>query len=94
MSSYRLSKAAENDLIEIAEYGDEQFGVTQSNKYRDQLKRRFALIATQPLFFPEVNHIHEGYRRSVCGSHSIYYKIEGDVILIVRILGKQDLSNL
>lgn len=94
MSSYRLSKAAENDLIQIAEYGYEQFGVTQSNKYRDQLKRRFVLIVKQPLFFPEVNHIHEGYRRSVCGSHSIYYKIEKDNILIVRILGRQDLNTL
>ena len=36
-----------------------------------------------------VQHIRKGYRRSVCGVHSIYYRIEEEVI-IVRILGRQE----
>lgn len=90
MRSYLLSKAAEKDLVQIAEYGDQQFGIEQSDKYRNQLSQHFKLIAKQPYFFREVSYIHQGYRRSVCGSHSIYYKIENNFVLIVRVLGRQD----
>jgi len=92
MPNYHLSEAAKEDLIRIAQYGNEYFGVTQSDHYRDQLKRRFLIIAERPLFFPAVDHIRVGYRRSVCGAHSIYYRIEGDSIEIIRIIGRQDVD--
>jgi len=90
MGSYLLSKAAEQDLTGIAIYGDEQFGIAQSNRYRDQLKQRFSTIAEHPSKYPAVNHIRKGYRRSVCGVHSIYYRIAGVSVEIMRILKKQD----
>jgi len=89
---YRLSKAAEEDLIDIALFGDERFGIAQSNRYRGQLKRRFSTLAEQPLLYPAVNHIREGYRRSVCGVHSIFYRIDGKAVEIIRILKNQDPS--
>lgn len=92
MSNYLLSEAAKDDLIEIAQYSDENFGVVQSDNYRDQLKRRFLVIAERPLFFPAVDHIRVGYRRSVCGTHSIYYRIEGNSVEIIRIIGRQDID--
>jgi toxin ParE1/3/4 len=92
MSNYRLSEAAKEDLIIIAQYGDENFGVVQSDHYRDQLKRRFLVIAERPLFFPAVDHIRSGYRRSVCGAHSIYYRVESDYVEIIRIIGRQDIN--
>ena len=75
MRKYRLVEAAKEDLISIAQYGDEHFGVAQSNRYRDQLKQRFSVLAETPLLYPAVDHIRDGYRRSVCGVHSIYYRI-------------------
>jgi plasmid stabilization system protein ParE len=36
----RLAPAAEHDLINIALYGMEQFGIEQSEEYRDKLKQR------------------------------------------------------
>jgi toxin ParE1/3/4 len=90
VSDYRLSEAAKEDLIGIALYGDERFGASQSNRYRDQLKHRFSVLAAQPLLAPTVEYISAGYRRSVCGVHSIYYRIEGDGIEIIRVLGRQD----
>jgi toxin ParE1/3/4 len=83
---YRLAEAAKEDLIVIAIYGDEHFGIAQSNRYRDQLKNRFSLLAEQPFLYPKVDHIRTGYRRSVCGVHSIYYRIDGESVDIVRIL--------
>ena len=90
MPNYRLSENAKEDLIRIAQYGDEQFGLAQSDQYRDQLKRRFSMLADAPLLYPAVDHIREGYRRSVCGVHSIYYRIAAGTVEIMRILGRED----
>ena len=92
MHKYRLTQRAEDDLIAIARFGDERFGVAQSNRYRDLLKRRFFLLAEQPRWYPTVDHIRPGYRRSVCGAYAIFYRVEADVVEIVRILKHQDLS--
>ena len=90
MADYRLSQEARKDLMDIAIYGDENFGVAQSDKYRDQLKLHFELLAEQPKLFSAVDYIKPGYRRSVCGKHSIYYRIENSGVEIIRVLGRQD----
>jgi len=82
MSNYRISKAAREDLFIIAQYGDVTFGIPQSDRYRDLLKQRFSLLAKHPLLYPSVDYIRLGYRRSVCGVHSIYYRIDKDTIEI------------
>ncbi len=92
MADYRLSGAAEEDLIAIVQYGDEQFGLKQSDQYREKLKHRFSALADNPLLYPAVDHIGKGFRRSVYGSHSIYYRIEEQGVLVLRILGQQDTS--
>ncbi|MEQ1816447.1 MAG: type II toxin-antitoxin system RelE/ParE family toxin [Nitrosomonas sp.] len=92
MPEYRLTGAAEEDLIEIAQYGDEHFGIAQSGRYREQLKKRFSQLAAHPMQYAAVDQIYSGYRRSVCGAHSIYYRIDPTEIIIVRILGRQDPS--
>ncbi|MBF0444105.1 MAG: type II toxin-antitoxin system RelE/ParE family toxin [Magnetococcales bacterium] len=94
MPDYRLAEAAKEDLIVIAQFGDEHFGLAQSDRYRDLLKQRFLILAEQPFLYPEVDHIRAGYRRSVCGVHSIYYRIEGEFVEIVRILGRQDTKKI
>lgn len=90
MPDYRLSEAAKEDLIGIAQYGDEKFGLKQSSQYRDLLKARFSVLADTPLLYPAIDHIRKGYRRSVCGVHSIYYRIEGKDVEIMRVIGRQD----
>jgi len=92
VAKYRLSKLAEEDLLVIAEYGDEHFGIAQSDRYRDQLKQRFSVLAKQPYLYPTVDDIRKGYRRSVCGVHSIYYRIDVQGVEITRVLGRQDLK--
>ena len=94
MYELRISQDAKEDLILIAQYGDENFGIAQSDRYRDLLKQRFFILSEQPFLYPSVNHIRKGYRRSVCGVHSIYYRIENNAIEIVRVLGRQDITVL
>jgi toxin ParE1/3/4 len=90
VANCRLSDAAEADLIKVAQFGDERFGVAQSDRYRNALEMRFRLLAESPFLYPAISHIRPGYRRSVCGVHSIYYQIASKGVLIVRVLGRQD----
>jgi toxin ParE1/3/4 len=39
-----------------------------------------------------VDDIRAGYRRSVCGIDSIYYRVQGDSVEIMAIIGQQDLD--
>lgn len=91
MPEYRLTHAAEQDLLQIALFGIERFGALRARTYYDRLVRRFEELATHPERYRKVDHIRKGYRRSVCGIHSIYYRIDGDFVDIIRVLGQQDL---
>lgn len=94
MPNYRLSQMAKQDLLNIATYGDEHYGVKQSDLFRERLIKRFELLSEQPLLYPAVEHIRAGYRRSVFDRLSIYYRIDPDGITITRILGQQSLEHI
>jgi toxin ParE1/3/4 len=92
MAGYRLSPAAEADLYRIWLYGVEQWGVLEADRYYAALFQRFDQIAANPLQYPAVDDVREGYRRSVHGRDSIYYRCEGDLVEIMAIIGQQDLN--
>jgi toxin ParE1/3/4 len=93
MANYRLSQTAKQDLIRIHQYGTEKFGESQADKYFDSFYHYFDIISQRPLAFESVDFIRKGYRRCVCGSDSIYYRIKDDVVEIMTIIGRQDLDN-
>lgn len=92
MPKFQLTQAAVDDLIEIARYGDRQFGRAASDRFKRKLEKRFQLLADKPLMYPPVSHIHEGYRRSVVEGLSIYYRLSDSGVLIVRVIGRQDFN--
>lgn len=94
MAEYKFSNAAKDDLIRIHQYGVKRFGIVQADKYFDSFFEYFEIIAQRPFSFESVDYIKNGYRRCVCGSDSIYYKINGEIIEIMAIIGKQDLDIL
>lgn len=94
MAKYKLSNVAQEDLIRIHHYGVKKFGITQADKYFDSLFEYFDIIADRPFSFESVDFIKLGYRRCFCGSDSIYYKINIDIVEIMTIIGKQDLNNI
>ena len=93
MASYKLARAAEQDFENIFGFGIDTFGLDQALSYQNGMRQRFEKLVEQPRIYPAVDHIRAGYRRSVYGSHSIYYRIESQDIVIVRILGQQDLTD-
>ena len=92
MANYRLTNEAKKDLIRIHHYGVEKFGIAQADKYFDSFFHCFENIAQQPFAFESVDNIKNGYRRCVCGSDSIYYRIENNIVEIMAIIGRQDLD--
>ena len=94
MASYRLNEKAVNDLDRLYEFGILSFGLDQADRYYDALIYRFSELAQTPRLWQAVDHIRSGYRRSVCGSHSIYYRIAGDIVEIMRILGRENPQQL
>ena len=87
---YRLSEDAKMDLARIYWRGVEEFGERQAESYYEALFQRFDELAEAPYKYQSVDHIREGYRRSVCGVESIYYRINGELVEIMRVLGRQD----
>ena len=94
MVKYRLSNEAKVDLIRIHQYGVEKFGMTQADKYFDAFFEYFEIITQRPFSFESADYIKKGYRRCVCGSDSIYFKINEDIVEIMAIVGRQDLRNI
>ena len=94
MPKYRLSNEAKEDLIRIHQYGIKKFGMAQADKYFDTFFEYFDIISQRPFSFESVDYLKQGYRRCVCGSDSIYYKISENIVEIMAIVGRQDLGNI
>ncbi|MBL4853476.1 MAG: type II toxin-antitoxin system RelE/ParE family toxin [Robiginitomaculum sp.] len=85
MTGYRISKAAQADLIKIAQYGDENYGIERSNQFRDQLKKQFEILAQNPRLFRERWELSPPVRICPFKPYVILYKITQAEIIIVRV---------
>jgi len=91
MGTYKLNENAKLDLKRIYLHGLHLYGEAQADKYFNEFFEKFEQISEQPLIAPAVDEICLGYRRSVCGVDSIYYRISSDnLVEIMAILGQQD----
>ncbi len=88
--NYKLNEEAEDDIRQLYRYGILNFGLDEADRYYDGLFERFDKLAENPHLFRTVDYIRTGYRRSVYRSHSIYYRIDGETVQIMRVLGRQD----
>lgn len=86
MHEVRFSKRAKDDIAKIAQYTIGQFGIEQARIYRDAMIACFNALAGNPKFGKSVEDIRKGYRRVDFRSHAIFYKVDGQRILIMRIL--------
>ena len=94
MAEFRISNTAREDLIRIHHYGVKKFGITQADKYFESFFEYFDIIAQRPFSFESVDFIKNGYRRCVCGSDSIFFKVNENTVEIMTIIGRQDLDSI
>ncbi len=87
MVNYRLLRAAESDLGEIADYTIAKHGLKQARSYRVGLLIAFEMIAENPEIGADQSHIVPALRRFNHKSHAIYYRTGDNEIVVLRLLG-------
>ena len=88
---YRLSRRAEEDLIEIYVAGVQAFGVTQAERYQDAVEAAFDLITEFPEIARERSEFDPRVRIYPCKSHVVVYLVTSDGPYIVRVRhGRED----
>lgn len=89
---YKLSPLAEADLEEIWLYTRREWSLAQANKYYHHLVAAFEGLAAGNII-GRICDIRANYLKYSVGSHMIYYRLQDDSIVIMRILhGKMDVN--
>ena len=92
MATYRLSHRADDDIDAIFTFGSERFGIDQATEYLLGLHDHFELLADNPDVWPHITLQKQSFQRSVYRSHTIYHQNNSDNLLIIRVLGQQDIN--
>ena len=82
----RISPEAEIDLLEIGTYTRDTWGWRQADRYLTQLEEGCELIANNPMIGRSCKQIQERLCRFGIGRHVIFYVVEHEGVLIVRVL--------
>ena len=81
-----LRPKAETDIRDIATYTIEEWGEAQAKQYIINIRKQIERAAAFPEIGPDVDELGLAYRKLSSGSHRIYYRIENDQLIVVRIL--------
>jgi toxin ParE1/3/4 len=84
--TFRLSRLAEADLMDIGVYTLHRWGEDQTLRYLDGLEACCQHLADHPESGRLCDHIRPGLRRMEHARHVVFYRIEAGGILVSRIL--------
>ena len=88
MAKYVLSRRAEQDVQNIADYGFANFGSAKARGYGHGLEKCFGHLAESPAIGLAADDLAAGIRRYKYESHWVFYLEENRGILVVRVLQK------
>ncbi|CAN7611595.1 type II toxin-antitoxin system RelE/ParE family toxin [Devosia sp. LjRoot16] len=87
MIAYRLSPAAEADLVGIWDYTAQQWGKDQAASYVVAIRNRLDGIVAGRIPLRSAADVRPGYFKCAAGSHMIYFTRASDqTIDVIRIL--------
>ena len=86
MTRLQIARAAQDDLRNIRAYSKSAFGPPVARAYLDGIRERFALLRIHALVGADEADLGKGLRSLRYRSHRIYYAVQEEAILIVRIL--------
>jgi toxin ParE1/3/4 len=86
VAAFRFSNRARADLDAIAAYTIETWNVTQAERYVAELEAASRRLAEIPQLGRRCDHIRPGLWRLEVISHVLFFRREGDDVLICRIL--------
>lgn len=87
LTGYRLTPKAQDDLEAIWRYTAETWSAVQADTYIDTLIAIIETIVAMPRLARERVDFDPPVRIHPAAEHLIIYCIEGDTILVIRILG-------
>ncbi|QKK02907.1 MAG: type II toxin-antitoxin system RelE/ParE family toxin [Pseudomonadota bacterium] len=85
MSSFKLTVAAEEDLIRIYTEGVIAFGPEQASRYHQMLFQAFGFLADNPRAATVRPELTKDIRIHPTGTHIVLYTVRKQDILILRI---------
>ncbi|MGE0256700.1 MAG: type II toxin-antitoxin system RelE/ParE family toxin [Alphaproteobacteria bacterium] len=85
-NGWRLTTLAAADLRQIGQYTQARWGSLQRRRYFAALDRCLTFLAEHPDAGRVRDDVRVGYRSWREGSHVIFYRPDGDTVLVVRIL--------
>jgi toxin ParE1/3/4 len=89
--AYRLSRKAEEDILQIYVTGVGEFGVDQAERYHAGLEQAFVFLSDFPRAAPERPELGRSSRMHPYKSHIIVYRLDGPDIFIQRVRhGRED----
>ncbi len=91
MAEYRLTRAAENDLLDAFVYGFETFGPAQAEDYRHSMARCFELLADTPHLGRPADDFAPDARRHEHGRHVIFYDEQPYGVLIIAVIHERSI---
>jgi toxin ParE1/3/4 len=86
LSGYSFSRLARLDLIAIAEYTLDRWGLSQTERYLDGFDDCFKRLVQSPRMGRACDQIRPGYRRMEQGKHIVIYRENAGDVFICRIL--------
>ena len=89
MKRFELSKQAQSDLGDIADYTVAQWGLAQAKTYIDALEGRLIELAHRPKLGRRRGELAEGLLSLQFESHIIYYLATDFGMTVARILHKR-----
>ena len=93
--AHRLAPEAEADLNELWFYIASNGSVDAADRFVDALTNRFFLLATHTRAGRQRDDLSRGMRMFPVGDYIVLYRIDGDDVVIVRVVrGSRDLEPL
>ena len=86
VADIRFRATARTDLVEIGVFSAEQFGDTVADDYARGFKAAFDLLRRHPLSGEAKPEMGKGIRCLVHKRHRILYRMDNDIVLILRIV--------
>ncbi len=86
-TAYRLTPAARNDLEGIWLYTAQKWSMAQADRYTDILEDTFERLLFMPEMARERAEFDPPVRIHPSSEHLVIYRIEGDHLTILRVLG-------
>lgn len=89
---FALRSKAEDDLEVIYLYSLENWGAVQAEEYIQLLDRAFQQLVENPNIGTSCDFVRDGLKMYPVQSHSVFYRIKGNKVVIVRVLHKSMLA--